>query len=91
LVWEIQSLIAEIFIKVKTQINNYSIHDPFCWISHILTFSTNRNATLNDKTLSMNFGKYLIGQRFSEISNDLMEISKEEYVIFQRFFGDEKI
>ena len=39
----------------------------------------------------MNFGKYFIGQNFSEISNDLTEISKEEYIILPPILANEKI
>lgn len=39
----------------------------------------------------MTFGKYFIGQSFSEIANELSEISKAEYNILKPSFADEKI
>ena len=39
----------------------------------------------------MTFDKYFIGQGFSEIANELSEISKEEYSVLKPFFSDEKI
>ena len=39
----------------------------------------------------MIFDKYFIGQNYSEIDNELSEISKEEYSVLKPFFSDEKI
>ena len=39
----------------------------------------------------MTLGKYFIGQNFSEIANELTEISKAEYDILKPSFADEKI
>lgn len=39
----------------------------------------------------MTFGKYFIGQNYSEIANELTEISKAEYSILKTSFADEKI
>jgi len=39
----------------------------------------------------MTFGKYFIGQNYSEIAKELSEISKAEYGIMKNSFADEKI
>src|SRR5450759_980119 len=39
----------------------------------------------------MTFGKYFIGQNYSEIANELSEISKAEYNILKTSFANEKI
>ena len=39
----------------------------------------------------MTFGNYFIGQRFSEITNEMTEISKAEYSVLKTSFPDEKI